>query len=347
MIFNNSSSSIKLSVLDQSVATSDHSHDTTLQNTLELAGFCEELGYNRFWVSEHHNHPTILGTAPEILMGAIAARTRKIRIGSAGIMLPHYASLKVAEQFRVLDALAPGRIDLGVGRAPGSDRLTARLLNPNLYASDEFPQKIMELKAWVDGEELPSNHPGHRVHAYPATETHPTLWVLGSSDYGAQLAAHLGLNYAFAHFITDGAGTKEALDLYRNNFKPNGENQKPCSIVCVWALAAETEEEAWIQFESRMRWRMDRNMGVLGPLLPPQNASRTMRPDEELYMDEFKKNALVGSVQSVKKKLLELANHLEIDELVIITWTHDHAVQRRSYELLAEAFNLQNQSIAA
>ena len=171
MFFNNSSSSIKLSVLDQSVATSDHSHDTTLQNTLELAGFCEELGYNRFWVSEHHNHPTILGTAPEILMGAIAARTRKIRIGSAGIMLPHYASLKVAEQFRVLDALAPGRIDLGVGRAPGSDRLTAKLLNPNLYASDEFPQKIMELKTWVGGEELPSNHPGHRVHAYPATET--------------------------------------------------------------------------------------------------------------------------------------------------------------------------------
>ena len=194
MFFNNSSSSIKLSVLDQSVATSDHSHETTLQNTLELAGFCEELGYNRFWVSEHHNHPTILGTAPEILMGAIAARTRKIRIGSAGIMLPHYASLKVAEQFRVLDALAPGRIDLGVGRAPGSDQLTARLLNPNLYASDEFPQKIMELKAWVDGEELPSNHPGHRVHAYPATKTHPTLWVLGSSDYGAQLAAHLGLS---------------------------------------------------------------------------------------------------------------------------------------------------------
>ena len=146
MIFNNSSSSIKLSVLDQSVATSDQSHEMTLQNTLELAGFCEELGYNRFWVSEHHNHPTILGTAPEILMGAIAARTRKIRIGSAGIMLPHYASLKVAEQFRVLDALAPGRIDLGVGRAPGSDQLTARLLNTNLYASDEFPQKIMELK---------------------------------------------------------------------------------------------------------------------------------------------------------------------------------------------------------
>ena len=170
---------------------------------------------------------------------------------------------------------------------------------------------------------------------------------MGSSDYGAQLAENLGLNYAFAHFINDGAGTKEALDLYRKNFKPNSENQKPFSIICVWALAAETEEEAWIQFESRMRWRMDRNMGVLGPLLPPQNASRTMRPDEDLYMDEFKKNALVGSVQNVKKKLLELANQLEIDELVIITWTHDHAVQRRSYELLAEAFNLQNQPIAA
>ena len=142
---------------------------------------------------------------------------------------------------------------------------------------------------------------------------------MGSSDYGPQLAAHLGLNYAFAHFIIDGAGTIEALDLYRKNIKPNGENKKPFSNVCVWTLAAETDDEAWMQFESRMRWRMDRNMGILGPLLPPQNASRTMRPDEDLYMDEFKKNVLVVSVQNVKKKLLELVNHLEIDELVIIT----------------------------
>ena len=223
-------------------------------------------------------------------MGAIAARTRKIRIGSAGIMLPHCSSLKVAEQFRVLDALAPGRIDLGVGRAPGSDRLTARLLNPNLYASDEFPQKIMELKAWVDGEELPSNYPGHLVHAYPATETHPTLWVLGSSDYGAQLAAHLGLNYAFAHFITDGAGTKEALDLYRKNFKPNGENQKPFSIVCVWALAAETEEEAWIHFECRMRGRMDRYLEFLVPCCLLKMLQEQCGPIKSIIWMNSKKN---------------------------------------------------------
>ena len=341
----NSSPSLKLSVLDQSIASSDQAHDQTIQNTLELATLCEKLGYNRFWVSEHHNHPSILGTAPEILLGAIAAQTKKIRIGSAGIMLPHYSPLKVAEQFRVLDALAPGRIDLGVGRAPGSDGRTARLLNPNLYSSDEFPQKTLELKAWVSGENLPSNHPGFAVNAFPKTDSQPTLWILGSSDYGAQLAAHLGLRYAFAHFITDGTGTEEALEIYRKNFKPSPDNEKPHTIICVWALAAENENEAWLQFESRIRWRIDRNMGVLGPLLPPESAKRELRPDETSYLQSFKENALVGSIENVERKLRNLATRFEIDEMVIITWTHDHSVQRRSYELLADAFDLNGQVV--
>ena len=339
----NSSSNLKLSVLDQSIASSGVAQNKTLMNTLELADLCENLGYNRFWVSEHHNHPSILGTAPEILLGAIAARTKKIRIGSAGVMLPHYAPLKVAEQFRVLDALAPGRIDLGIGRAPGSDGRTARLLNPNLYSSDDFPQKTLELKAWVNGEELPSNHPGFEVAAFPKTDSHPTLWILGSSNYGAQLAAHLGLRYAFAHFITDGKGTQDTIEIYRNNFRPSEENEKPHTIICVWALAAETEEEAWFQFESRMRWRVDRNMGVLGPLMPPEDAPRNWRSDEKNYLENFKENALVGSIENVEKKLRDLASSLQIDELVIITWTHDFFVQRRSYELLAEAFDLNGQ----
>ena len=159
--------SLKLSVLDQSVAMSGRGQDESIRQTLALAQSAERLGYSRFWVSEHHAHPSIVGTAPEILMAAIATQTQRIRIGSAGVMLPHYASLKVAEQFRVLDALAPGRIDLGVGRAPGSDGKTAQLLNPDRYASENFPQQVMELQAWVKGQPLPVGHPGHGVFAYP------------------------------------------------------------------------------------------------------------------------------------------------------------------------------------
>jgi luciferase family oxidoreductase group 1 len=184
---------LKLTVLDQSVAMAGRGQDESIRQTLALAIAAEKLGYSRFWVSEHHAHPSIVGTAPEILMAAIATQTRTIRIGSAGVMLPHYAALKVAEQFRVLDALAPGRIDLGVGRAPGSDGKTAQLLNPDRYASENFPQQVMELQAWVKGHPLPVGHPGHGVFAYPQSATSPDIWMLGSSDYGAQLAAHLGL----------------------------------------------------------------------------------------------------------------------------------------------------------
>jgi luciferase family oxidoreductase group 1 len=213
---------LTLSVLDQSAAGAGRQQDATIRQTLSLASKCEAWGYNRFWVSEHHSHPSIVGTAPEVLMAAIAAQTKRIRLGSAGVMLPHYAPLKVAEQFRVLDALAPGRIDLGVGRAPGSDGRTAQLLNPDRHASDNFPQQVMELQAWVTGEPLPLGHPGHGVFAYPSGPTSPHVWMLGSSDYGAQLAAHLSLPYAFAYFITDGQGADQALHLYRNNFRRNG-----------------------------------------------------------------------------------------------------------------------------
>ena len=169
--------SLKLSVLDQSVAVVGRGQDESIRQTLALAIKAESLGYSRFWVSEHHAHPSIVGTAPEILMAAIATQTHTIRIGSAGVMLPHYAALKVAEQFRVLDALAPGRIDLGVGRAPGSDGKTAQLLNPDRYASENFPQQVMELQAWVKAQPLPAGHPGHGVFAYPQSATSPDVWM--------------------------------------------------------------------------------------------------------------------------------------------------------------------------
>ena len=338
---------LKLSILDQSVATAGRGHDETIRHTLTLAQQAEDWGYHRFWVSEHHSHPSIVGSAPEVLMAAIAARTRRIRIGSAGVMLPHYAPYKVAEQFRVLDALAPGRIDLGVGRAPGSDGRTAQVLNPDRHASERFPQQVMELQAWVQGHALPPGHPGHGVHAYPAAATAPTVWMLGSSDYGAQLAGHLGLPYAFAWFITDGQGAEEALTLYRETFRASAGLSRPQATVCVWALAAETDAQAWHLFESRARWRMDRNIGRLGPLLAPNKAARDYNPAEALALERLKAHALVGSAPVVGRRLRQLARQLQVDEIVLITWTHDPQAQRRSYELLAQEFSLSAQGQAA
>jgi luciferase family oxidoreductase group 1 len=331
---------MKLSILDQSVAAAGRTQAQAIAQTVELAVWAERLGYHRFWVSEHHSHPSIVGTAPEVLMAALAMRTYRIRLGSAGVMLPHYAALKVAEQFRVLEALAPGRIDLGVGRAPGSDGRTAQVLNPDRYASENFPQQVIDLHTWITGGTPAGGHPGHGVYASPSGETHPDLWMLGSSDYGAQLAAHLGLPYAFAYFITDGRGADQALQLYRQGFQPSPVRQAPEAVLCVWALAAETEAEAWHLFQSRARWRMDRDFGRLGPMLPPEQAQRDWSPAEEISLARLKANALVGSAAQVADKLQALGQRLGVDECVVITWTHDPQAQRRSYELLAREFGL-------
>ena len=326
-------SSLKLSILDQSVAVEGRSHADSIQATLALAQKAEALGYHRFWVSEHHSHPTIVGSAPEVLMAAIAARTTRIRIGSAGVMLPHYASLKVAEQFRVLDALAPGRIDLGVGRAPGSDQRTSRLLNPDPRSSDHFPRQVQELMVWTN------NETAYGVDAYPSSTTAPTVWMLGSSDYGAQLAAELGLPYAFAYFITDGQGLEQALDLYRQNYKPSEAHPKPHALLCVWALAADTEAEGWRLFQSRARARMDRNLGRNAALRSPEDAMREWTPSEERALEALRAGALVGTGEQVVGKLQALADKHGIDEIAVITWTHDPAAQARSYELLANALH--------
>jgi luciferase family oxidoreductase group 1 len=329
---------IKLSVLDQSVAALGRSQADAIRQTLELAPWCESLGYHRFWVSEHHSHPSIVGSAPEVLMAALAARTQRIRLGSAGVMLPHYSAYKVAEQFRVLDALAPGRIDLGVGRAPGSDGRTAQVLNPDRYASERFPQQVMELQAWVTGQPLPAGHPGHGVFACPASDTSPDVWMLGSSDYGAQLAAHLGLPYAFAYFITEGQGAEQAMELFRATYRPSERYPTPHAALCVWALAADTEDEAWRLFQSRARWRMDRNLGRLTALYPPEEAVRAYTASEQLALETLRANALVGTGPQVADKLRRLGQRLDVEELVVITWTHDPKAQRRSYELLAQEF---------
>jgi luciferase family oxidoreductase group 1 len=332
---------MKLSVLDQSTASKGKAQDMAIRETLDLARHCDGLGYHRYWLSEHHNSGSIVGTAPEILMSAIAATTPRIRIGSAGIMLPHYSALKVAEQFRVLEAIAPGRIDLGVGRAPGSDQITSYALNPNPEnVLDQFPRQVQELRHWVSGTPLPERHPFHRIVAQPTGPSSPELWILGSSDYGAQLAAHFSLPYAFAYFFSDGMGVEQALDLYRENYRPSEANPKPFATICVWVLVADTEEEALHQFKTRERVMIDRKQGIRLPLMRPEEAERPYSPAEIATAEKLRRKAIVGTAQQVAARLKELGKSLELDELVVVTWTYDSAPRHRSYELLAEAFEL-------
>ncbi len=332
---------LKLSILDQSISIAGQTEDAAIRDTLALAEHADMLGYHRFWLSEHHSLPTIVGTAPEVLLAAVAARTQRIRIGSAGVMLPHYSALKVAEVFRVLDALAPGRVDLGVGRAPGSDRRTAAALNPHVSGmAEDFPQQVVDLAAWVSG----STHQGIVAHPRgPTGEVSrvPDIWMLGSSDYGAQLAAHLGLPYAFAYFFVDGAGVEQALHLYRSLYRPSARHPVPQATICVWALAADTEAQAKHHALSRERWRIDRMRGALGPLKAPQEiAAAGFSAEEQAVVDATRRKAFVGSAAQVADQLRALAAELQLDELVINTWAHDPVARRHSYTLLAREFGL-------
>lgn len=329
----------RLSVLEQSIATVGRPNRIAISNAIELAKHCEGLGYDRFWVSEHHNSPTIVGTAPEILIAAIATSTNKIRVGSAGIMLPHYSPFKVAEQFRVLDALAPGRIDLGLGRAPGSDGRTAFALNRLANERPaEFPSDIRDLTAWVTGQPLPDKHPFGKVEAFPQGDTFPEIWILGSSNYGAQVAAHFGLPYCFAWFFTDGRGADQALNIYRETFQATEENPEPHVALCVWALAAPTEEEAQFHYSSRVKWRLFRERGVFLPIESPDVAADYRFSDVEKEWEiQDRAKAFVGTGQKVSTQISLLANKHDIHEIAVVTWAHDENVRRDSYKLLANS----------
>lgn len=332
---------MKWSVLDQSPSAAGSSQDVAIRESIALAQHCDRLGYERYWVSEHHNSASIVGTAPEILIAAVAATTRRIRVGSAGVMLPHYSALKVAEQFRVLEAIAPGRIDLGVGRAPGSDGLTAHALNPHSHGAEEFPRQVQELQHWVAGIELPAGHPYRNIRALPMGGSSPQLWILGSSDYGAQLAAHFGLPYAYAYFFTEGAGVEQALHLYRRSYRPSERYPRPQATICVWALAADTEVEARRLLKTREYWRAGFEKGLRLPLESPEQAEAHPYSDAERAMiDKLRAKALVGDAVQVADKLKALARKLELEEIVINTWTFDASARRHSYELLADAFGL-------
>jgi luciferase family oxidoreductase group 1 len=327
---------MRLSVLDQSAAVTGRSEAESIRETVALASHCEGLGYSRFWVSEHHNLPAIVGSAPEVLLAAIAATTQRIRIGSAGVMLPHYSALKVAEQFRVLEALAPGRVDLGVGRAPGGDMRTARALNPNVHAAaDNFPEQVRDLQAWT-------SQPDHQgIAAHPRGPHAPEIWILGSSNYGAQLAAHFGLPYAYAYFFVDGLGADEALALYRRMYRPSERHPEAQATVCVWALVADTHEEAVHHALGRERWRLDRERGIVGPLQAPDAiAARGYTSAEWPTVETMRRKAFVGTAAQVGAQLRALADELQLAEIVVNTWAHDPVVRRTSYTLLAKEFGL-------
>jgi len=331
---------MKWSVLDQSPASAGSGEDLAIRESLRLASCCDVLGYHRFWVSEHHNSASIVGSAPEILIAAIAATTPRIRIGSAGVMLPHYSALKVAEQFRVLEAIAPGRIDLGVGRAPGSDRQTAMALNPHSNA-DDFPRQVQELQHWVEGSQLPHGHPHRAITARPQGLTSPELWILGSSNYGAQLAAFLGLPYAYAYFFRDGEGAPEALALYRRNYRPSERYPRPQPTICVWAVAADTQSAAERLLTAREHWRVGFDKGLREPLFSPEQVqAQCYTPAERAVVLGVRQRALAGTGPAVAARLIGLAEQFGLEEIFINTWTFDPAARRHSYALLADALGL-------
>ncbi len=333
---------MRLSVLDQSMIVSGRSPGESIRETLELAKLCDRLGYHRFWLSEHHSSDSIAGSAPEVLLAALAVTTQRIRLGSAGVMLPHYSALKVAEQFRVLEALSPGRIDLGLGRAPGSDGRTALALNPNAAeAANIFPAQLRDLMAWVAGDALPDTHPFRSVHAQPEGPTAPQVWMLGSSNYGAQVAAYFGLPYCYAYFFTEGQGAMEALSLYRETYRPSARHSRPYSAIAVFAMAAETQQQADRQFGPREVWRAERERGRFVPLPSPDEAAAYPFNDVDRARNAvIRAQAAYGTPDVVRQRLTEIAEAHGADEVAIVTAMHDAEARRRSFELLADEFRL-------
>lgn len=341
---------VTLSVLDQSPISKGGSAAEAFANTIDLAKQAERLGYSRYWLAEHHNTSSFAGSAPEVLIAAVAAATNHIRVGSGGVMLPHYSPLKVAECFRVLETLYPGRIDLGVGRAPGGDMRTTRALQPGPQAYDVgvFPQQVELLRQFLEdamglhGEEggFPADHPYVGLHATPRGPGMPALWMLGSGGDGAIIAAQLGLAYCFAHFINQDAGT-QPLELYRRNFRPSRDNVSPRGSIAVSVTVADTEEEAKRIASSRNLWVMHLLQNRAGSFPSIEEALAYPYTDQDRVMlRAIEQRSITGSPENVRGKLLALGEAHGVDDFVILTITYDQKDRVRSYELLAEAMGL-------
>jgi luciferase family oxidoreductase group 1 len=337
---------VRLSVLDQSPVAEGSTGADALRNTLDLARLTDALGYHRYWVAEHHGGPMLASASPEALIGPIGAATTRIRVGSGGVMLPHYSPLKVAETFTILAALFPGRIDLGIGRAAGTDPMTTFALQRDRRqaAPDDFPQQLGELLAYFE-DALPEDHPFHRLAGtLPGRPELPETWLLGSSPQSAIWAGQLGLPYAFADFINPGGA--EIAKLYRERFQPERELPAPKTAVAAWVLCAPTDEEAQhLATSSRMTLTLLRR-GRLIAVPTPETATEFLRREGKLGDRPAGgtlpgRRGVVGSPEKVRAELEQLVSEYGAEEAIVVTITHDHAARRRSYELLADAFGLE------
>lgn len=333
---------LKLSVLDQSPIRKGGSPAQAIAETLELAQLADRLGYHRYWVAEHHSSDALAGAAPEILIGKIASITHNLRVGSGGVMLSHYAALKVAETFRTLETLYPGRIDLGIGRAPGSDQRTARALQagPEAWGIDYYPYQLRDLMAFLH-DAVPADHQFAGVIANPQAPTAPEVWVLGSSDQSAAYAAHFGLPFSFAHFISPQGGPS-VVEAYRRYFKPSALYDQPLANVGIAVLCADTEEKAAQLAASRDLWVLRLlTTGNAGQIPPPEEAAAMQYSDEQrAWLRRIRARTVVGTPDKVRAGLLARAQEYGVDEFVCVTICYEHKDRLRSYELLAQAFEL-------
>jgi luciferase family oxidoreductase group 1 len=332
----------RLSVLDLSPVLSGSSSADALRNTLDLAQLTDELGYTRYWLAEHHNTPLIASSAPEIMIGHVASVTSRIRVGSGGMMLPNHAPLKVAETFRMLEALHPSRIDLGIGRAAGTDQTTALALRRSRKALsiDDFPDQLAELLAFLSGN-FSENHPFRRIRAIPEGVQTPEIWLLGSSDYSAQLAAKMGLGFAFAHHINPWPAV-DALRLYHEQFCPSTYFAQPQSLIAVSAICAESDEladELAGPVDLTILEFIQRRFAPLPSVAEAKAYNYT--PQDREVIRANRSRFFVGSPATVREQLSRVAEQTGVNEVMITTIIHEHDARRRSYELIAKIFEIE------
>lgn len=330
---------LPLSVLDLSFVTSGTSAAQALANTIDLARHVDTLGYKRFWLAEHHSLPSVASSAPEIMIGQIAAATKNLRVGSGGVMLTNHAPLMVAERFKMLEALFPGRIDLGLGRAPGTDQVTAFALRRHMEPreGDDFLERLQELFLW-ESRDFPQNHPFHKVTVMPSGVALPPVWLLGSSDYSAQLAGEIGVGYSFASHFSDFDPVMPMLK-YRARFKPSDTLQQPYSIIAAAVVVAPTQEEAeFLAGTYDLNW-LRRAKGELKPLPSPEEArDYPWTEQERSYIARRRQKLFCGAPDQVAQSLRAFAAQTQADEVMITSSIWDHNKRKLSYDLLAEAW---------
>jgi luciferase family oxidoreductase group 1 len=326
---------MRLSVLDQSPVISGLDARRAIDETLKLARRADELGFHRYWLAEHHAIAALADPCPEVLLARLGVETRRIRIGSGGILLPYYSPFRTAEAFRMLEALYPGRVDLGIGRAPGGDARTAQAVGGGHFPDAErFPEQVWELVGHLEGS-LPAEHPFKPVRLQPEVPTVPEVWLLGSSDYSGALAAQLGLPFAFAHFINPRGGDAVARS-YRKNFQPSKREPQPRVIVCTFAICADSDDDAERLAQAIDLRRLHMALNIDSAVPTPEEAARHPYTEEERrYVMGQRSRAIIGGPEKFRRELTDMAARYEADELMVLTITGDYASRLRSYELLS------------